>query len=411
MHLNEKDIGKAGTARDLIARLDINERENITSIGAKMKIWKQDPSVKDLLPRDVYIHTETQNGPKDSQIKIIKGKVKKDEYGNFLDRTLDLTKEKDVKELDYVHTYAVVRLTLTFYQRILKEKLVFPWNKDGGTTPVSVRIKDESLQAAIYSRGGKELKFGIHTGAQGTVVHTWRSFDMVAHETGHLVLDSLKPTWHPKYANTSKKILGAIHEAFGDCTALFMILSQFDLVEYIISETRANLRDNNINILSKLGEEYGLGSGQEHGFRNVANYQSLSKLRARSISKTDKYQYSLLLSNAIYEIIADVFALRRFPRFFDDAIILHKVNQEIASIFTRAIIEAPDDVKELTITDIAEQMKIVAIKDMNLDCADTIHRHFEERGIIIKDPDGPNYTSVENKIKNNNQTGWCIADQ
>ena len=39
-------------------------------LGSKVKIWKQDPTVKPIGIRTAYIHTPVENGPKDPEIEI-----------------------------------------------------------------------------------------------------------------------------------------------------------------------------------------------------------------------------------------------------------------------------------------------------------------------------------------------------
>ena len=46
---------------------------------------------------------------------------------------------------------------------------------------------------AYYTREDKALKFGYSTQVGG--IYTCRSLDIVAHVTGHALLDGLKPDW------------------------------------------------------------------------------------------------------------------------------------------------------------------------------------------------------------------------
>ena len=73
------------------------------------------------------------------------------------------------------------------------------------------------------SRGAGQGSKGGTQGGQGGRVYTCRSLDIVAHETGHAILDGLKPAW---MSSTRSPQTGALHEAFGDLTAIFLSLSQ-----------------------------------------------------------------------------------------------------------------------------------------------------------------------------------------
>ncbi len=62
---------------------------------------------------------------------------------------------------------------------------------------------------------------------------------MVAHETGHAILDDLKPN----YINFDEGQTGGLHESFGDLTAIFTMLAQLDQCEAIIAESKADLHN------------------------------------------------------------------------------------------------------------------------------------------------------------------------
>jgi hypothetical protein len=82
-------------------------------LGSRMLIWKQDPSVKGIdLPRTVYLHTQVDDGPKDSQITIHGVPiVTPNSERDFL------ISPANEQAFDAVHTYTIVRQTLTMYQR------------------------------------------------------------------------------------------------------------------------------------------------------------------------------------------------------------------------------------------------------------------------------------------------------
>ncbi|MEH2253758.1 hypothetical protein [Nostoc sp.] len=81
-------------------------------LGSRMRIWKQDPSVKGIeLPRTVYIHTQVNDGPSDTQISIQgMAPVAADVNRDFL-----LNPDGNVEAFDAVHTYTIVRQVLTMY--------------------------------------------------------------------------------------------------------------------------------------------------------------------------------------------------------------------------------------------------------------------------------------------------------
>ena len=66
---------------------------------------------------------------------------------------------------------------------------------------------------------GNNISFFEHTGG-GETTFSGASTDVVAHETGHALLDSIRP----ELFNTSFPETNAFHEAFGDCIALITAL-------------------------------------------------------------------------------------------------------------------------------------------------------------------------------------------
>ena len=90
--------------------------------------------------------------------------------------------------------------------------------KDKAQSPVSY--------IPFYGREQRCLKFGdfVPTG-QAERVFTCRSSDIVSPEAAHAVLDGLKPDWLLAH---NPPQTGALHEAFGDLTAIFLSLWQLD---------------------------------------------------------------------------------------------------------------------------------------------------------------------------------------
>lgn len=212
--------------------------------GARVLMWKQDPSVSEIGTRKVYLPGIVLAGPRDA--RIASGKpgiepVSPNAYGDFVC-------QPDTPQFDAVHAFAVVRQTLTMYQRALAAlggdtPLPWQWNSSVDLAPLHVFPHGlPNVMNAFYSRAQACLKFGhfIPNGASKRV-YTCRSFDIVAHETGHAVLDGLKPDW---LLADNPPQTGGLHESFGDLTAIFLCLSQLDQCEAIIAQTKARLHDN-----------------------------------------------------------------------------------------------------------------------------------------------------------------------
>jgi hypothetical protein len=314
--------------------------------GSRVLMWKQDPAVSELGVRKSFLPGLVLQGPRDA--RIVNGQpgisaVSPNSFGDFI-----LSPNTD--QFDAVHTFAVVRQTLTLYQRALADgadapPLPWQWNDGDNTSPLQVFPHGlPNVMNAYYSRDDRELRFGdfIPSGAAERVF-TCRSFDIVAHETGHAVLDGLKPNW---LLNNNPPQTGGLHESFGDLTAIFLALSQLDQVEAVIAQTKANLHDK--TFLADMAEQFGLALGRSNGLRNADNDLTLSE------AGTEVHAISQVFTGAIYDILADIFAYERRPAFEDDAAVLHRIGEYLRGLVLRALVAAPDEAA--TFADVANEM-------------------------------------------------------
>jgi hypothetical protein len=339
-------------------------------LGSRMRIWKQDPSVKGLeLPRTVYIHTQVNDGPSDSQITI----QGIDSVAADVNRDFLLNPDGNAAAFDAVHTYTIVRQVLTMYQRVLNDKLDWQWNTDGNEEVIKVYPHAGEAENAFYDRQEKALKFFYFTPPRDSgltsKVFTCRSIDVVAHETGHAVLDSLKPDW---ILGNAPAQTGGLHESFGDLTSIFLILSQMDLVEYIVAETKADLHQK--NIVAALAEEFGLAFKLNNGLRNADNDLKLSDVTS------EVHDVSQVFTGGVFDTLADLFTSRRDPRVRDSAEVLYQTGKYIAGLVLRAIIQSPDT--GATFADVANAMITIAKADGEEDCAKFVQKHFEFRKVL-----------------------------
>jgi hypothetical protein len=321
--------------------------------GARVLMWKQDPSVDEIGTRKVFLPGVVLAGPRDA--RIVLGDmdippVEPNAFGDFVTMP-------DTPQFDAVHTFAVVRQTLTMYQRALSTAgsampLPWQWNSSADTAPLQVYPYGlPNVMNAYYSRSQACLKFGDFVPGGATArVYTCRSFDIVAHETGHAVLDGLKPQW---LLADNPPQTGGLHESFGDLTAIFLALSQLDQCEAVVAQTKAHLHDK--TFLADIAEQFGLALGSTTGLRNADNDLTLSQ------AGTEVHAISQVFTGAVYDILADVFAVERNPALEDCASVLHRVAGWLRGLVLRALIAAPDT--GATFADVANEMLRIARDD------------------------------------------------
>jgi hypothetical protein len=121
------------------------------------------------------------------------------------------------------------------------------WNPAVGDTLTADLNAGTDLNA-YYDRTG--LSFFRQT-VSGVTVWSGDSPDIVCHETGHAILDSLSPgLWDAASAE-----IAAFHESFGDMTALLSGFGIATLREQILGETSGDLSRS--SRLSRLAEQLG----------------------------------------------------------------------------------------------------------------------------------------------------------
>lgn len=321
--------------------------------GARVLMWKQDPSVDEIGTRKVFLPGVVLAGPRDARIVLGDSTIPPVEPNAFG----DFVTMPDTPQFDAVHTFAVVRQTLTMYQRALSTAgsampLPWQWNSSADTSPLQVYPYGlPNVMNAYYSRAQACLKFGDFVPNGETArIYTCRSFDIVSHETGHAVLDGLKPQW---LMAGNPPQTGGLHESFGDLTAIFLALSQLDQCDAVVAQTKARLHDK--TFLADIAEQFGLALGSTTGLRNADNDLTLSQ------AGTEVHAISQVFTGAVYDILADVFALERNPALEDCASVLHRVAGWLRGLVLRALIAAPD--AAATFADVANEMLRLAQED------------------------------------------------
>jgi len=342
-------------------------------LGARVLMWKQDPSVGEIGTRKVFLPGLVLDGPRDARITFGQpgiDAVSPNAFGDYVTMP-------DTPQFDAVHTYAVVRLTLTMYQRALggasgDSPLPWQWNDSANTAPLVIYPYGlPNVMNAFYSREQACLKFGDFVPlGQAARMYTCRSFDIVAHETAHAVLDGLKPQW---LLADNPPQTGGLHEAFGDMTAIFLTLSQLDQCEAIVAQTKARLHDK--TFLADIAEQFGLALGRPNGLRNADNDITLSQ------AGTEVHALSQVFTGAVYDVLADLFALARAPEHQDDAVVLHEVGTTLRGLVLRALIAAPDHAASYA--DVVNAMLRLAVADgVPVATRNAIRNRFVQRQVV-----------------------------
>lgn len=215
--------------------------------------------------------------------------------------------------LSQVNAHVITNQTLHLFEGYRGGKIGWAVGEQLSVTP----HKQEGRNA-YYSRwgGGTNYFFSPSPGL-GRTMNTADSADVVSHETGHALLDGLRPG----YFGTHDDETGAFHEAFGDCAATLYALSQKDNRDLFAKQTGGDMTKH--NVFSSLAEEFGAARVLDNSdpsddhktwLRTNLNdftYKPPSELPPGRGSETELgrevHSFSRLFSAAFYDSVAAVY--------------------------------------------------------------------------------------------------------
>ncbi|WP_377267095.1 hypothetical protein [Peterkaempfera sp. SMS 1(5)a] len=188
------------------------------------------------------------------------------------------------------------------------------WHTSVGNTLTAVLDAGDDLNA-YYDR--TQLAFFHHTVA-GITVRSCESPDVVCHETGHAVLDALRPQlWDAASAEAA-----ALHESFGDMSAILSALQVEPLREAVLADTQGSIAVN--SRLSRLAEQLGWAvrrlqpdSADADCLRNATNrffYQdplTLPPMAPATALASEPHSLSRVFTGAFLEALAGVFRVQQ----------------------------------------------------------------------------------------------------
>lgn len=162
-----------------------------------------------------------------------------DEQGNYLYPPGSI-------EFDQINAFYYTTLTLRMYERYAQRTL--PWAF--GTPHLQVDPHAGSESNAFYNEAEQRLGFQLFEPEPGAPpISTALSADIVSHEAGHAVLDSLRDFYNESFGLGT----AAFHESFGDMTAVLVALHDDSLLRRVLTWTNNDLRTE--NFIATIGEQ------------------------------------------------------------------------------------------------------------------------------------------------------------
>jgi hypothetical protein len=184
--------------------------------------------------------------------------------------------------------YAVAMTTIRHFEDALGRSVLWGDRLTRGSEGLQrcfvqrLRIYPHALRGAnaFYSPEKKALLFGyfpavasppaperVPSGqtsvATGTMVFSCLSYDVVAHETAHALLDGL----HPRYVEPTNPDMLAFHEAFADLVAIFQHFGHRELLRDVIARSRGDI--GQAPLLTQLARQMGHALGLRGALRSA----------------------------------------------------------------------------------------------------------------------------------------------
>ncbi len=148
-----------------------------------------------------------------------------------------------------VNCHITVGSTINYMEKIGK-RVGFPFRKWASTRNLTV-IPNAGHKLNAYYNKRSLVFFNAINPLTNKPIFTADSADVVAHELGHALLDSLRPDiWRMQGTE-----IWAFHEAFADITAILSRMQYDTLLHLMLKETGGNLLKS--NVVSRIGEELG----------------------------------------------------------------------------------------------------------------------------------------------------------
>lgn len=206
----------------------------------------------------------------------------------------DVPRVRSNRDFQNVSVFATVLKTMREFERpdVLGRRL--RWAFDGPQLLVVPRAGDWAN--AFYERETRSLQFfHFYSEKHKRVIFTSQSHDIVAHETGHAILDGILPDL---YDATSPESL-ALHEAVADLTALTMSLESGTLRKRVLDDTGGRI--SGLTALSSVAEEFGhaLDSAKPY-LRSLWNS---TRMDSRGLDPASPHDLSEVLSGALFRVL------------------------------------------------------------------------------------------------------------
>jgi len=199
--------------------------------------------------------------------------------------------------------FATVLKTLDLFneQRGMGRPLTWAFN----SPQLLVIPRAGEMANAYYQRDSHSIQFFYFPSEsekeKGKVIYSCLSRDIVAHETGHAIIDGIAPSLMDSASPQSL----AIHEALADIIAMLVAFSSRSLTKSVLDSQNGSIKK--VSALSTIAEEFGQAHGRREGLRNLLNRKTLNPGDVKNcVRRTEPHELSEVLSGALYNLMVNI---------------------------------------------------------------------------------------------------------
>lgn len=234
------------------ARLDLGLTIPVTIYVQDPVVAKKRPSLG-LKQLDLDWEPGLMNGPTSSRIAVVDynadtGVLNKPVKWDQKEWRFIEADDPKSFQFHQVNVWAIIQNILAFFEAPAVMGRAIPWAFEGNRLIVVPHAG--YTENAFYDRRSKSLQF-YYCGTEENPVYTCLSHDIVAHETGHAVLDGIRPN----YNHISSIQTAAFHEFMADLTAILSALRNNDVRRVVAELSKGDLSTD--NVINDLAEEFG----------------------------------------------------------------------------------------------------------------------------------------------------------
>jgi hypothetical protein len=293
-------------------------------------------------------------------------------------------KECYTAQFRQVNAFAVVLDVLTFFQHPRVMGRSIPWAFEGNRLIVVPNAG--YAENACYDRSSKSLQF-YWCGSDETPVFTCLSHDIVAHETGHAVLDGVRPF----YNEICSIQTSAFHEFLADLTAILSALRLEGVRDVVADLSKGDLSKD--KVIGDLAEMFGQnvapsvqGAAARPYLRTAHNSETMDYIE----NNWSCHDCSKVLTGALFDVLTRMTLKQESVTKAAEGCDPHKVALDNATThFTRIALRAldycpPVDIQFIDYARALLQADKLAYPRDDFGYRDIIREIFHERGLCRK---------------------------